>query len=82
MRTAAATFRAASLDLLKELSTGGSNGATHIVRCLRSNLENAPWTFNSEIVKQQIKAMAIAETAKERQKGYPYIISFRDFLTR
>lgn len=82
MRTVAATFKAVSLDLLKELSIGGSSGGTHFVRCVRSNLENSAWSFNSEIVKQQIKALAVTETAKERQNGYPYRISFPEFLRR
>lgn len=49
---------------------------------MRSNLENKPWCFNDEIVKQQLKAMAITETVKERQRGYPYIMSFEEFLER
>lgn len=82
MRTASTAFRAISLDLLKELSIGKTSGTTHFVRCMRSNLENKPWCFNDEIVKQQLKAMAITETVKERQRGYPYIMSFEEFLER
>lgn len=82
MRTLATTFRAVSLDLLKELSVGGSGGGTHFISCIRSNLKNTPWTFNSEIVRQQIKALAVTETAKERQNGYPCRISFSEFLKR
>lgn len=82
MRTIATTFRAVSLHLLKELSTGGSGGGTHFVRCIRSNLENSSWSFNNEIVRQQIKALAITETVKERQIGYPCRISFPDFMKR
>lgn len=82
MRTIAATFRAVSLDLLKELSVGGSGGGTHFIRCVRSNLENSSWTFNGEIVRQQIKALAVTESAKERQNGYPCRISFPEFLRR
>lgn len=82
MRTVAATFRSVSLDLLKELSIGGSGSGTHFVRCIRSNLESMPWSFNCEIVRQQIKALAVTETAKERQNGYPFRISFPEFLKR
>lgn len=82
MRTIATTFRAVSLDLLKELSIGGSGGGTHFIRCIRSNLENSPWNFNSEIVRQQVKALTVTETAKERQNGYPCRISFTEFMKR
>lgn len=82
MRTIAVTFRAVSLDLLKELSIGGSGGGTHFIRCIRSNLENSPWTFNNEIVRQQMKALVVTETAKERQTGYPCRITFNEFLKR
>ncbi|XP_025074650.1 neither inactivation nor afterpotential protein C [Pogonomyrmex barbatus] len=82
MRTCASTFRAASLEILKNLAVGAGNGGTHFVRCIRSDLENAPRSFYREVVKQQIRALAVLDTAKARQRGYPYRIPFQEFLRR
>ncbi|XP_043256772.1 neither inactivation nor afterpotential protein C isoform X3 [Colletes gigas] len=81
MRTCAATFKSTSLEILKNLSTGGSGGV-HFVRCLRSDLEGAPRGFYRDVVRQQIRALAILDTAKARQRGYPCRISFQEFLRR
>lgn len=82
MRTTVATFRSLCLNLLKELSVGGSAGGTHFVRCLRSDLDGQPRGFHMEIVKQQLRAMAVVDTVKARQKGYPHRIPFSEFLRR
>lgn len=82
MRTAVSIYKSLSLDILKELSVGGGSGGTHFVRCIRSNLQNTPKGFHVEVVKQQLRAMAILETAKARQRGYPHRISFPEFLRR
>lgn len=82
MRTSVSIFKSLSLDLLKELSIGGDSGGTHFVRCVRSNIQNSPKTFQTEIIRQQLRAMSIVETAKARQKGFPYRIPFNEFLRR
>ena len=82
MRTCAAVFRATSLEVLKNLSIGGGSGGTHYVRCIRSDLENSPRGFHREVVKQQIRALAVLDTAKAKQQGYPYRIPFQEFLRR
>lgn len=82
MRTVAATFKAFSIELLKELSVGGGAGGTHFVRCIRSDLQNNPRGFHKEIVKQQLRAMSILDTAKARQQGFPHRIPFPEFLRR
>ncbi|XP_011875420.1 PREDICTED: neither inactivation nor afterpotential protein C isoform X2 [Vollenhovia emeryi] len=82
MRTCAATFRTTSLEILKNLATGAGNGGTHFVRCIRTDLEDVPRSFYREIVRQQIRALAVLDTAKARRRGYPYRIPFQEFLRR
>ncbi|KAG5306058.1 NINAC protein, partial [Acromyrmex insinuator] len=82
MRTCSSTFRATSLEILKNLAIGTGNGGTHFVRCIRSDLEDAPHSFYREIVRQQIRALAVLDTAKARRRGYPYRIPFQEFLRR
>ncbi|CAH1176110.1 unnamed protein product [Phaedon cochleariae] len=82
MRTESTVFRALCLDLLKELSIGIGLGGTHFVKCIRTDLKGVPGNFHSELIKQQIRAMAVVESAKTRQQGYPQRISFSEFLRR
>ncbi|XP_076658179.1 STKc_myosinIII_N_like and MYSc_Myo21 domain-containing protein ninaC isoform X5 [Halictus rubicundus] len=82
VRTSGSTFKAVSLEILKNLSSGGASGGIHFVRCIRSDLEGAPRGFYREVVRQQIRALAILDTAKARQRGYPCRISFQEFLRR
>ncbi|XP_060518492.1 neither inactivation nor afterpotential protein C [Cylas formicarius] len=82
MRTSAAIYRAVCLEVLKELSVGGSSGGTHFVRCIRSDLKGRPRYFNRELVKQQLRALAVTESTRIRQNGYPQRISFSEFLRR
>ncbi|KAJ8954445.1 hypothetical protein NQ318_011121 [Aromia moschata] len=82
MRTQASIFRSLSVDLLKELSIGSGSGGTHFVRCIRTDLKRRPQHFEKELIRQQIRALAIVETAKARQQGYPHRITFSEFVRR
>ncbi|XP_018328516.1 neither inactivation nor afterpotential protein C isoform X2 [Agrilus planipennis] len=82
MRTATSTFRALCLELLKELSVGGGAGGVHFVLCVRSDLQETPKGFHKEIVKQQLRALNVLETAKARQRGFPHRIPFPEFIRR
>ncbi|XP_048508226.1 neither inactivation nor afterpotential protein C isoform X2 [Athalia rosae] len=82
MRTCSATFRSTSLEILKSLSVGSGSGGTHFVRCIRSDLEGVPRAFYREVVRQQIRALAVLDTAKARQRGFPHRIPFQEFLRR
>ncbi|KAJ8686537.1 hypothetical protein QAD02_022331 [Eretmocerus hayati] len=82
VRTYVGTFRAASLEILKSLSVGAVSGGTHFIRCIRSDLEGQPRGFYREVVRQQIRALGILDTARARQKGYPFRVSFQEFLRR
>ncbi|CAG4973120.1 unnamed protein product [Colias eurytheme] len=79
MRTAAATYRVTSLEILKQLS---ASGGIHFVRCIRTDLNDNPRGFQSEVVKQQLRAMAVLDTAKARQCGFSYRIPFAEFIRR
>lgn len=86
MRTASATFRAASLELLRNLAMGQDGsvalGGTHFVRCLRSDLTGQPCGFQPEVVRQQLRALAIVDTARARAKGYSHRVGFAEFIRR
>ncbi|XP_030041129.2 neither inactivation nor afterpotential protein C [Manduca sexta] len=82
MRTAAATYRATSLEILKQLSIGPGSGGTHYVRCIRPDLKDTPKGFQTEIVKQQLRALAVLDTAKARQSGFSCRIPFAEFIRR
>ena len=78
MQTAAATYRAISLEILRG---AGSSGA-HFVRCIRTDLIGQPRGFHHEIVRQQLRALAVLDTAQARQKGYSHRIPFAEFICR
>ncbi|CAB3231368.1 unnamed protein product [Arctia plantaginis] len=82
MRTAAATYRATSLEILKQLSIGPGSGGTHYIRCIRPDLNDNPKGFQTEVVRQQLRALAILDTAKARQNGFSYRIPFEEFIRR
>ncbi|XP_013181389.1 PREDICTED: neither inactivation nor afterpotential protein C isoform X2 [Papilio xuthus] len=82
MRTAAATYRATSLEILKQLSIGPGSGGTHYVRCVRADLTDTPRGFQGEVVRQQLRALAILDTAKARQKGFSSRVPFAEFIRR
>ncbi|KAL3282151.1 hypothetical protein HHI36_005346 [Cryptolaemus montrouzieri] len=82
LRTLAAVFKSVCLETLTELSAGSTSGGIHFVRCIKTNLKANPRTFCKELVKQQIRAMTIPQTAKIRKEGYAYRIQFAEFLRR
>ncbi|KAJ8867609.1 hypothetical protein PR048_031411 [Dryococelus australis] len=82
MRTAAATFRGCCLELLRGLAVGAGSGGTHFVRCLRADLLGQPRAFQVDVVRQQVRALAVLETARARQKGYPHRVPFPEFIRR
>lgn len=82
MRTLSSVFRATCLELLKSLSIGTNSGGTHFVRCMRADLEFKPRSMQDDMIRQQMRAMAILDTAKARQKGFPHRIAFQEFLRR
>ncbi|XP_028035821.1 neither inactivation nor afterpotential protein C [Bombyx mandarina] len=82
MRTAAATYRATSLELLKQLAVGPGSGGTHYVRCIRPDLNDNPRGFQKEVVRQQLRALAVLDTAKARQSGFSSRIPFAEFIRR
>ncbi|KAF5291882.1 hypothetical protein FQA39_LY14219 [Lamprigera yunnana] len=79
---AAKTFKASSIEVMKELCTAASSNGAHFVRCLRSDFANHPENFHKELIKHQLRALAVVETAIVRKKGYSHRISFGEFLRR
>lgn len=86
MRTASATFRAASLELMRNLTMGQDGnvalGGTHFVRCIRADLTGQAHDFQPEVVRQQLRALAIIDTARARANGYSHRITFSEFIKR
>ncbi|XP_021703004.1 neither inactivation nor afterpotential protein C [Aedes aegypti] len=82
MRTIANVFRATCLELIRTLAIGPNSGGTHFVRCIRSDLEYQPNGLSKEMIRQQVRAMAILDTVKARQKGFSHRIPFQEFLRR
>lgn len=64
------------------MSVSASSSGVHFVRCMRSNLDNSPNMIQTELLRQQIRAMALVDTAVAGKKGYPYRIPFQEFLRR
>lgn len=82
MRTLSTIFRAASLDLLKNLSVISNSGGIHFVRCVRCDLDYREFGINDDMIRQQLRAMSILDTARARQKGFSVRIPFSEFLRR
>ncbi|XP_041979804.1 neither inactivation nor afterpotential protein C isoform X2 [Aricia agestis] len=82
MRTASAVYRATSLEILKQLSIGPGSGGTFYVRCIRTDLNDSPRGFQTEVVKQQLRALAVLDTAKARQFGFSCRVPFAEFIRR
>lgn len=82
MRTLASIFRHTCLDVLRSLAIAATSSGVHFVRCIRADLENRPRALQGEMVRQQLKAMAVVDTAVAGQKGFPYRIPFSEFLRR
>ncbi|GLG97890.1 Neither inactivation nor afterpotential protein C [Gryllus bimaculatus] len=78
LRTASGVFRAAGLEALRALAGGG----VHPVRCLRASLAGAPRAAQPELLRQQLRALAVLDTARARRDGYPCRVPFAEFIRR
>lgn len=78
IRTAAAVFKAISLELLRVLT----EGSTHFVRCVRTDLTGTPEGFLPNVVRHQLRALSVADTARAKLIGYSSRIPFEQFLER
>ncbi|VVC25287.1 Hypothetical protein CINCED_3A022449 [Cinara cedri] len=83
MRTASAVYRSSSMEILRSLAdTADQKNGVHFVRCLRAALSDEPLDFQPDVVRQQLKALAVVETVSSRQNGYSCRISFHEFIQR
>lgn len=80
MRTACSTYRSTCLEILKSLTVSGCG--VHFVRCVRTDLMDKPGGFQSEVVRQQLRALAVTDTVRARQQGYSYRVPFGEFIRR
>lgn len=80
MRTSIATFKGATLNVLQNL--GATQKTYQFVKCIRINLSGKPDDFQSEIVRQQLKALAVLNTILQVRHGYSYSMSHEDFIKR
>ena len=67
-----------SLEILRSLASGSS----HFLRCIRTDLNATPGGFQQGIIRQQLRALSVVDTAKARQFGYSNRITFSQFLDR
>lgn len=82
-RTASAVYRAGSMEILRSLAdTAEHKNGVHFVRCMRAALSDQPLAFQPDVVRQQLKALAVVETVLARQNGYSCRISFHEFIRR
>ncbi|XP_059618004.1 neither inactivation nor afterpotential protein C [Phlebotomus argentipes] len=82
MRTLASVFRHTCLEVLRSLAVASTSCGVHFVRCIRADLQSQPRGFQPDMVRQQLRAMAVVDTAIAGQKGFPYRIPFPEFLRR
>lgn len=63
-------------------SSGGGSASTLFIRCVRPSISDAPRSFQVDVVRQQLRALAVTDTARARQTGYSHRIAFQEFLRR
>uniref|UniRef100_A0A336JYY3 non-specific serine/threonine protein kinase n=1 Tax=Culicoides sonorensis TaxID=179676 RepID=A0A336JYY3_CULSO len=80
MRTISSVYRSTCYEILRNLSIVGIG--VHFIRCVRCDLTNEPRGFHDELVRQQLRAMAILDTVRARQRGFSCRITFEEFLRR
>ncbi|KAJ1345944.1 hypothetical protein KIN20_000586 [Parelaphostrongylus tenuis] len=72
---AANQFNTSSTALIEEILSGRS----HFIRCLKSNNERLPATFDTTTLARQLNAFSVLETLHFRQVGFPIRIPFKRF---
>ncbi|KAJ7385785.1 hypothetical protein OS493_013819 [Desmophyllum pertusum] len=76
--TVSAQFQS-SLSRLVELL---EEAQPFFVRCIRSNAEKAPMTFDRELVVRQLRYTGMLETVRIRTLGYQWRFTFEEFVKR
>jgi len=71
------------MEILRSVAdTAEHKNGVHFVRCVRATLSDEPLDFQPDVVRQQLKALAVVETVSARQNGYSCRISFSEFIHR
>lgn len=77
-KTVISYLQASLQSLLQKLD----ESEPHFVRCIKPNDLHRPDVFNEEKVKEQLIYSGVAEAAKIRKLGFPYRLTFREFINR
>ncbi|XP_072030082.1 LOW QUALITY PROTEIN: myosin-I heavy chain-like [Amphiura filiformis] len=79
------TFTTYSQDLVYRLDSlikTLDQTQTHFVRCIKSNNKEEPTSFDSDVVKQQLRSLQILETVHLITGGYPHQLKMSEFVRR
>lgn len=69
---------------LKELSTNIASTTAHYIRCIKPNNEFKPSSqkFDTPMALRQLRYAGVFEAVAIRKKGFPYRLSYHDFVKR
>ncbi|XP_056022908.1 unconventional myosin-IXa-like isoform X20 [Ostrea edulis] len=65
---------------LSKLMTTLQQANPFFIRCIKSNAEKEPCTFNDVLVLRQLRYTGMLATVKIRQSGYNYRLTFEEFI--
>eukprot|EP00035_Acanthoeca_spectabilis_P019895 m.430125 g.430125 ORF g.430125 m.430125 type:complete len:1030 (-) comp17117_c0_seq1:1257-4346(-) len=65
---------------LKDLMTRMGKCQPHFIRCLKTNGEKKPHTWDDELVTRQLRYAGVLETIRIRKLGYSFRMEFGDFV--
>ncbi|XP_047144837.1 unconventional myosin-IXb isoform X1 [Hydra vulgaris] len=74
----AALFRSSLVNLMEKILVSDA----HFVRCIKPNNLKLSNKFDDNLVMEQVKYMDLIDTIRIRQNGYPYRVTFQQFLER
>ncbi|KAI3353346.1 hypothetical protein L3Q82_019878 [Scortum barcoo] len=76
--TVSAKFQNSLQELLEKMERCNP----YFVRCIKPNHHKEPGVFDMELVNTQLHYSGIMETIHIRREGYPFRLTFHNFLTR
>jgi myosin V len=74
-KTVSSQFRASLNELMKSIKAT----ETHYIRCIKSNQQKIPGTFDSPYILSQLRSGGVFSAADIRSKGFPFRKSHKDF---
>jgi len=76
-KSVSSQFRASLNDLMKSIK----ETETHYIRCIKSNQQKMPGTFDAPYVLDQLRTGGVFSAADIRGKGFPFRKAHKDFYT-